>query len=339
MGTRYSVHIFGMVLVALRSAVDRKSTLGKISEVIWLDFFYAIHFVVCFSGLIVSANVHLLWRKGKQMLADQLDRAFVNLMPLFIYPIIFGALLLDATVLQSTSSGTSSSNTARILGIAVLIIISITAFFLACMLRAHIAVVASRQSLAMKLVKAEDSEFAEGRAEVSPLLSSAFNAFDSDRSKAINYQEAKALLVLMYPKKPQKFYKEALKSVSFEDRTINFDGFDDAIRAWRELAQSGTFEDVKSFELDVESRALTFVVSATSQVKAATSKVASVNRYMYSPTSKKPASPSSQSYTTSVMETRSRDADLVTAAPAASRSPAKADHEDDDLEDARTLGI
>ena len=63
------MQIFAMTLLALRSAVDRKTVLGRVSVLMWVDMFYLVQFIMCLLAAIETAVVHKLARSKMQSFA------------------------------------------------------------------------------------------------------------------------------------------------------------------------------------------------------------------------------------------------------------------------------
>ena len=95
-GGRFFGSIIAMVLVANRAAVNLQAELGKVTQLLWVDYFYSFQFVTCLISCIETATVHHLVRSGKESLALRVDQVFRVLMPFVVYPLSVAGLLIWA---------------------------------------------------------------------------------------------------------------------------------------------------------------------------------------------------------------------------------------------------
>ena len=74
LGGRFAGQIFAMVLIAGRTTIDLSPTLGKVTKLLWIDWFYSFQFITCLLSLIETTTVHHLVRTNRESLALRVDQ-------------------------------------------------------------------------------------------------------------------------------------------------------------------------------------------------------------------------------------------------------------------------
>lgn len=222
-GARFSIQMFAMVLLALRS--ESTSTFGK-GELLWIDIFYIFQFATMFVALTETVIVHSLGRAGRTSLMYLVDGAFRWIIPYVSYPLCMAGLLLWAMLDDEVGFG--GGITLFIMGLILPL-----AGGLLRVARRRRRLARDRARLAHALVDI-DVDALNDSAGV-PLLREAFALFDYDGSGEIEDAEIQILFDSMYPHAPRAVRREALQAITHRNGHLTSDEFDEAVMTWRAL--------------------------------------------------------------------------------------------------------
>ena len=211
-GPRFTVLLFGMVLVGLKDNKDLG--LGSLTTLIWPDYLRLGQFLLLLLCLLETAGIHMLIRKGNSESAARIDRVARVLIPFGVYPVFIGFLLL---------LGYDHGHAA--IGVAVggfgLILVGSYVFITGDKRRVRQA----RRKLAAKIIPLDLA-----KEEHAPLLEEAFELFDDDHSGSIDTRELNEVMRAIFPNMSRKARLAAVNEMRLTGTTLMVDDFVESIQ-------------------------------------------------------------------------------------------------------------
>jgi len=223
-GGRFGIHASALIVIAVRS--NGNVPIGKVTELLWLDWFYIVQFATIFISLVENAIVHTLIRRDRATDALRIDLVFSNLLPFVMYPCCQIGLIIWALI-PSVEIGLA------------LVACGIILPILGGLTRVHLvkqSFEAEKKWLAKKLAEVAWDANDEPLDSDDPLLREVFDLYDIDHSGDIDEHEVRSLLHAMYPRMPKahrKACKKLLAGATEGKGNVTFDRFDDIILQWR----------------------------------------------------------------------------------------------------------
>ena len=241
LGSRCSMLIFAMVLIALQSSTDLG--LGDVNYLIWVDYLKVVQFTVLLCALAETVVVHHLFRKQQAQLAHIIDGQLRTLIPFGFYPLAMVSMLLMGYTFLLAGS------VVFIFGFAALVAYALH----------KIKLKLERTSLRKRQVIASLSTLNLHDTEThGELLHEAFDMFDLDKSGGIDLKEFKGLMRALHPKITRRQMQSTVQLMGIGERDINFDEFAEGLYLFLEAfaAEIGGAQPGAQLETGASSPAL-----------------------------------------------------------------------------------
>ena len=196
MPPRYSVLIFGMVLMSLKT--NAGLGLGTLTYLIWVDYLRTLVFVLFLGAMICNIIIHRLMRENtdySKTSAQRLDKLTRVIFPFVLYPILISGMLIV---------GFGHVTGGLIFGLVLLFLFLFLAFIVFRFF-ARERVVGKRRwaeyGLAMletDLTLLSPEEQASETKKLDAFLNKGFIIFDDDKSKALDKPELLTLVTMLH---------------------------------------------------------------------------------------------------------------------------------------------
>jgi len=216
-GARFGIHLTAMLTVAVRSSQSLESTIGDVTQLLWIDGFDLLQFATVLTSLVTSTVIHVLVRRQREALAVSIDRVCRRLLPLVVYPMACVGMIVMAYIPSEAAGYTI------ILSALLLPLVGGTMW---------VAVTSTRFEMKRRRLVVELASGAEVTNDGAPLLNEVFQLFDLDNSGTINEKEMRLLLTKTYPSLPIERRREMLKSLS-TGADVALEEFCEIVCSWR----------------------------------------------------------------------------------------------------------
>ena len=208
-GARFSVLVFAMVLVTLKSS-DASADLGKLNTLVWVDILRLLQFFILLVALLASSAVHYYIRQDEQAFALHIDSIAQTMLPLVLYPFYIICLLL---------AGFQHVTLAAVLGIVGTLVMGTMSFVL--VLRGADQLAARQHEVASQLATADLSDESNV-----PLLREAFDLFNVEPGdNGLDRKELNTLFVELFPHLKRSQRVDLVKQMNLEMNVVLFDDF------------------------------------------------------------------------------------------------------------------
>ena len=250
-GARLGFLMSAMIAISVRTTVDLTPILGRVTEMLGLDYFNLFQYFVVLISIIETAILHSLIRVGYLGVALRIDNVFRVMIPFVFYPVFLVCFVIGAT---TANAGLGAA-------IAAGLFLAMVTFAVLRVINKHRTFEAEARRLVHLLASATNDEISADKVsqdlrrdrglrrdrdgQVNPityatnnmtLLEEAFALFDLDGSGDIDAKEVQKILTAMYPNIPREMKKEALSPCFKQGKALTLQDFDEIILGWRAFA-------------------------------------------------------------------------------------------------------
>jgi hypothetical protein len=240
MGDRLAAILVAMLIVV--TSLQSDLGLGKLSYLIWVDYFNVISLIMLSCALFESIGVHSLLRKGLDMEAVFLDKVFRVILPMGVYVCMVVGMLVYGL-------------TGNFEGGMLIILIGTCVCILVGLLYVKVDVVVTMKARKKAIKELQDMigniTLTKGYSkELEAQCSKVFNCYDFDKSGKVSFDELKEILKATFPdqlgpgqESPITLIQKARRALDLGDEELELPGFVNVVifaaRAMRERKRSG----------------------------------------------------------------------------------------------------